>query len=137
MIELTIILIGALSAIAIYLILQKNLFSILLGLVLFSTVANLCLLVSSGSPEGKAEPIINSNNGLQYVDPLPQALILTAIVIGFAISCYLIFLLYRNIIDSNGSEESFELPDLRNLSVESNQRAHIETFDGKEYKVEK
>lgn len=136
MIELTIILVGILATVGTLLLLQKGVFSILLGVVLLSNVANLTILIASGSPIGKAEPILKAV-GKDFVDPLPQALILTAIVIGFAITCYLIFLLYRYIIDFNGSQDSFYIPEQLESDDEIIVSKEVVTFDGRESEVKK
>lgn len=52
----------------------------------------------SGPPEGRQAPIASPGSG-PWVDPLPQALILTAIVIGFGVTAYLVILLYRLFLD--------------------------------------
>ena len=74
-------------------ILSKNLIRIVLGTAIYTHVANLVILAMSGF-NAKNVPIINGE-GKNYVDPLPQALILTAIVIGFAVTAFLLVLVYR------------------------------------------
>lgn len=77
--------------VGVYLMLSKNLIRIVIGTSIISHAANLFLL--SMSRAGKDVPIIG--NGKEYVDALPQALILTAIVISFAITAFLLVLVYR------------------------------------------
>ena len=63
----------------------------------------------SGRPDGKAAPIVRG--AVQApVDPLPQALILTAIVIGFGVTAYLVILLYRTFLDQRtaSAQELFD-----------------------------
>ncbi|AMG97445.1 MULTISPECIES: Na(+)/H(+) antiporter subunit C [Staphylococcus] len=88
-----IIIIGILTFAGTYMILSKNLIRIVLGTAIYTHVANLVILAMSGF-DGTKVPIIN-DEGSNYVDPLPQALILTAIVIGFAVSAFLLVLVYR------------------------------------------
>ncbi|ANZ32430.1 Na(+)/H(+) antiporter subunit C [Staphylococcus carnosus] len=88
-----IIIIGILTFAGTYMILSKNLIRIVLGTAIYTHVANLVILAMSGF-DGKNVPIINGE-GKNYVDPLPQALILTAIVIGFAVTAFLLVLVYR------------------------------------------
>ena len=95
---MTAILIGILSSAGIYLILQKGFVRILFGFSLLNHAGNLAVLAVSGSPVGKSSPIVTLPF-LNYVDPLPQALILTAIVIGFGVSAYMVVLMYRLYID--------------------------------------
>ncbi|MBS3811586.1 MAG: NADH-quinone oxidoreductase subunit K [Halanaerobiales bacterium] len=66
---------------------RKNLIKIFIGLSLMDTGINV-LLVSLGYVEGGIAPIITStinNNSYNFVDPIPQALVLTSIVIGVAV----------------------------------------------------
>ncbi|NJK90830.1 MAG: Na(+)/H(+) antiporter subunit C [Blastochloris sp.] len=94
----TALLVGTLFSVALYLILQRSFVKMLFGFVLLSNAVNLFLLAMSGPPDGKDSPIISPNSS-SYVDPLPQALILTAIVISFGVSAYLVVLLYRLFLD--------------------------------------
>jgi multicomponent Na+:H+ antiporter subunit C len=93
----TAILVGLLFGAAVFLILQASFVRILFGFILLSNAANLFVLAMSGPPEGKAAPVVRG--GGPFVDPLPQALILTAIVIGFGMIAYLVILLYRTFLD--------------------------------------
>lgn len=102
----TAILVGFLFGASVYLILQSSFVRILFGFVLLSNAANLFILSVSGSPRGKYPPVVLDGD-LPMVDPLPQALILTAIVIGFGVTAYLVVLLYRIFLDfktTNASE---------------------------------
>ncbi len=94
----TAILVGVMFTCATYLILQRSFVKILFGFVILSNAANLLVLSMSGRPEGRAAPIVRDATA-PMVDPLPQALILTAIVIGFGVVAYLVLLLYRLFLD--------------------------------------
>lgn len=92
-------LVAVLMASATYLLLQRHPVRMVLGLGLFTHAVNLLLFGTSVSHRG-LPPIIADKaafNGdiSQFVDPLPQALILTAIVISFGIVAFLIALLHR------------------------------------------
>jgi len=87
--------IGVLFFVAVYLILSKTKREMVFGVVLFSNAINLLLLVMSGSPEGRSPPILDKSSLLPSVDPLPQALVLTAIVIGFGMLAFLITMVYK------------------------------------------
>lgn len=95
----TAILVAVLFAASTHLILQKSFVRFLFGFVMLSNAANLFLLAMAGSPDGKRPPIMTEGQG-PAVDPLPQALILTAIVIGFGLTVYLVMLLYRIFLDA-------------------------------------
>lgn len=68
---------------------RRNLIKAIMGLVIIETAVNL-LLVAIGYVNDRAAPIVNGDTGLgnspvgEVVDPIPQALVLTAIVIGLA-----------------------------------------------------
>jgi multicomponent Na+:H+ antiporter subunit C len=94
----TALLIGVLFGCATYLLLQSSFVKILFGFVVLSNAANLLVLSMSGNPDGKQAPIALEGAGMM-ADPLPQALILTAIVIGFAMLAFMVMLLYRLFLD--------------------------------------
>jgi multicomponent Na+:H+ antiporter subunit C len=77
-----------LLAAGVYLLLQKNWLRVVIGLGLISHAVHLILL-SSGRPGGLA-PVLLAGAGIEGVtDPLPQAFVLTAIVIAMAMTIYL------------------------------------------------
>jgi multicomponent Na+:H+ antiporter subunit C len=78
-----------------WLLLQRRLSRIIIGIGLLGHGANL-LLVTAGGSRGRA-PIIGAEGELgAYADPLPQALALTAIVITFGVTAFLLALGYRS-----------------------------------------
>lgn len=86
--------IGALVATGAYLIMQKRLIQLVLGLSLLSHATNLMIVASGWIGDGKA-PIVPGPGAVDptgYVDPLPQAMVLTAIVISFAVTAFLLIL---------------------------------------------
>ena len=99
----TAFLVGVLFSISTYLILQRSFVRILFGFVMLSNAVNLFVLSMSGEPVGKSAPIIFGDAG-PMVDPLPQALVLTAIVISFGVAVYLIMLLYRIFLDAGTAD---------------------------------
>ncbi|RYD77693.1 MAG: Na(+)/H(+) antiporter subunit C [Verrucomicrobiaceae bacterium] len=107
----TALLIGVMFSIATYLLLRKNFIHILFGFLILSNGSNLFILAMSGDPEGKVSPVLIKGGG-PIVDPMPQALVLTAIVIGFGLTVYLIMLLYRIFLDTKTTDaESLFLPE--------------------------
>lgn len=87
------ILAGILFASGVYLLLQKQLLRIIFGTALISHGAHLFIL-TMGELKLGAAPVIKE--GVEnYVDPLPQALILTSIVISFGVTSFLLVLAYR------------------------------------------
>jgi len=99
---------GVLFGTGAYLILQKLLSRIIVGLGLIAHGANLILLGSGGKPA--APPIIEAGTEGPYSDPLEQALVLTAIVITFGITALLLALAYRSWTEqgSDGVEDDIE-----------------------------
>lgn len=90
------IVIGVLFASGTYLILRRSITKLLLGLMLLSHGANLLLFTLSGLRRGAPPLLETSESAVGIVaDPVPQALILTAIVIGFSLSAFTLILAYR------------------------------------------
>ena len=88
------VVIGVLFATGVYLILRRSIVKLLLGLLLLSHGANL-LLFTVGGLRRAAPPILEQGAAGRLADPLPQALILTAIVIGFGLIAFTLVLVYR------------------------------------------
>jgi multicomponent K+:H+ antiporter subunit C len=84
------ILIGTLTGCGVYLILRNRTFPVVVGLTFLSYAVNLFLLVMGRLTIGK--PPIITEDITEYADPLPQALVLTAIVISFAMTAFVIVL---------------------------------------------
>ena len=92
--------IGVLTGTGVFLLLRARTFPVLLGLTLLSYGVNLFLFVSGRLVAGSS-PL--TDQGLQsYPDPIPQALVLTAIVIGFGMTALLVVLALRAIRDTGG-----------------------------------
>ncbi|KUP05349.1 monovalent cation/H+ antiporter subunit C [Bacillus coahuilensis m2-6] len=87
------IVIGILFMSAVYLMLSKSLLRIIIGTGLLSHGAHLLLITMGGLKDGAA-PLLGEH-AKDYVDPLPQALILTAIVISFGVTSFFLVLAYR------------------------------------------
>lgn len=88
------VVIGVLFATGVYMILRRSIVKLLLGLLLLSHGANL-LLFTVGGLRRLAPPILEEGATGRLADPLPQALILTAIVIGFGLIAFTLVLVYR------------------------------------------
>lgn len=88
------VVIGVLYAVGFYLLMQRSLMRILLGMVIVGHAANL-LLQHAGGQSGRA-PILTPQSTEGMADPLPQAMALTAIVITFALTTFLLALAYRS-----------------------------------------
>ncbi|PEN14839.1 cation:proton antiporter [Longibacter salinarum] len=91
------ILVGILTAAGIYLLLRRSMLRMLFGLILISNAVNILILTAGGVRRG-APPLVEAGNvalGAGAANPLPQALILTAIVIGFGLIAFALVLVYR------------------------------------------
>lgn len=86
------LIIGSLTFSGVYLLMQARTFPVVMGLTLFSYGVNLFLFATGRLVTG-GQPIIGSTE--TYSDPLPQALVLTAIVIGFAMTAFVVVLSLR------------------------------------------
>ena len=104
-----IILCGILVGFGVYLMLSKSMMRIIIGV---GHAANLIILIAGGLYDGDI-PII-SELGKNYIDPVPAALILTAIVIGFAVTCLLISIYIAN-YKLKGSDNVIELEDVEHI----------------------
>jgi len=91
------IVIGLLFSIAVYLLLRRSIVKLVLGIIFLSYGTNLLLFVTGGLQSGK--PAFVPADGIVQIsevsDPLPQALILTALVIGFGVAAFALVLIYR------------------------------------------
>jgi len=85
-----------------YLALSRDIFRCVIGLAVLGAAANLVLFAAGrlGSPLPAVVPLGDTVLG-EAANPLPQALVLTAIVIGFALVCYSLVLLLRLMRDAN------------------------------------
>ncbi len=89
--------VGGLYASAVYLMLRRSLVKLVIGLMLLSHGANL-LIFTIGGLTSSRPPIVAEGQTLPaapFADPLPQALILTAIVISFGVTAFAVVLLQR------------------------------------------
>ncbi|HLR72710.1 MAG TPA: Na(+)/H(+) antiporter subunit C [Pseudogracilibacillus sp.] len=90
---LIIIVAGVLVTSATYLLLSQNVIRVILGTGLLTHAVHL-LIMAMGGFSGNVVPIIGEK-GITYVDALPQALILTSIVINFAVAAFFLVLAYQ------------------------------------------
>ena len=86
---------AVLYACGIYLLLERSMTRVLLGFLLVGNATNLLIIVMAGRA-GVAPIVEDGVSAEQMTDPLPEALILTAIVITFGVSAFLMALIYRS-----------------------------------------
>jgi multicomponent Na+:H+ antiporter subunit C len=100
-----------------YLLLQRTLTRVVIGLGLLGHGANL-LLLQAGGPAGDVPFSSKDGGGVAGVvggtaDPLPQAMVLTAIVITFGVSAFLLALAYRSWVLQGEDEVQDDVEDRR------------------------
>jgi multicomponent Na+:H+ antiporter subunit C len=102
--------VGVLYAAGFYMILRRSLVKVIIGLALLSHAANLFLFVVGGLTRGKVPLLVDgaANGADSFADPLPQALILTAIVIGFGVQAFAL-VLFKRVYQSVGTEDVEQL----------------------------
>lgn len=106
------ILIGLMYAAGVYLLLRRSIVKLILGIIFMGNATNLVIFVAGGLT--KASPAFieagQTTATNEVADPLPQALILTAIVIGFAITAFALALMYR-FYKITGTEDMDEIKE--------------------------
>jgi multicomponent Na+:H+ antiporter subunit C len=113
------LLIGVLYTVGTYLLLQRTLTRVVIGLGLIGHGANL-LLLTAGGPPG-AVPFVGRLDGAAgagTADPLPQAMALTAIVITFGVSAFLLALAFRSWVLTGEDRVQDDVEDRRIAATE-------------------
>lgn len=101
---------GAMYAAGLFMMMRRSIFNMILGLILFGHASNLLIFTLGGLKRGHppfvAADAAAATAGLP--DPLPQALILTAIVIGFGVNAFAVVLIRRS-HDATGADDLNQL----------------------------
>jgi multicomponent Na+:H+ antiporter subunit C len=103
---------GVLFSAAIYLMLRRSVLKLALGLSLLANAANLVIFVAAGITRG-VPPLVEEGATAPpsgAADPLPQAMVLTAIVIGFAVLAFTLTLMHR-VYQEGGSDDVDDLSE--------------------------
>lgn len=95
--------IGGLFGLGTYMILRGSIISVAIGIVLLAHAANVFIFVITGTENRHAPILIEETDPASMADPLPQALILTAIVISLGITAFVIVLV-RTVYNKIGKE---------------------------------
>ncbi|SCX09875.1 sodium:proton antiporter [Candidatus Aquiluna sp. UB-MaderosW2red] len=106
--------IGFLAAAGVFLVLQRGMIRIILGFVLLTHAVNL-LIIAAGGVARRDAPFADGDTSMA-ADPLPQAFVLTAIVIAFAITVVLATLA----VVSKGDDDTEGEPQIRALDSDAN-----------------
>ncbi|MGB2426826.1 MAG: Na+/H+ antiporter subunit C [Alteromonas sp.] len=111
--SLYVVCVGIITACGVFLCLRGRTFSIVVGLTMLSYAVNL-FLFSSGRLTMSGAAVLGMTDN--YADPLPQALVLTAIVIGFAMIAFVVILAMRGRADlGNDLVDGRDPPDTNKL----------------------
>jgi multicomponent Na+:H+ antiporter subunit C len=109
---------AAMIGCGVYLILERSLTRVLVGLVMLGNGVNVLFLISGG-PAGRA-PIVGGADPAAMSDPLPQALVLTAIVISLGTSAFVLAMAYRSwqLTGHDDVQDDVEDREIRRLAAE-------------------
>jgi multicomponent Na+:H+ antiporter subunit C len=126
------ILIGALTSCGVYLLLERNLTRMLLGLLLVGNAVNLLILTVGGPPGNPPVRGHTSAGETTTADPLAQGMILTAIVITMGIAAFVLALTYRSFLLTTAEEVGIDPEDTRvsQRASEELDGAEIDDSDG-------
>lgn len=113
--------VAVLTSCGIFLSLRGRTFSVVMGITLLSYAVNLFLFASGRLTLDGAAVLGQS---AKYGDPLPQALVLTAIVIGFAMTAFVVILAMRSRADQGNDHVDGHIPDLSSSIRRSGKRDH-------------
>lgn len=89
-----VVVIAALFTVGVYLLLERSLSRVLVGVILLGNGANLLFLVAGGA--AGRPPLLGQAPVAEMSDPLPQAMVLTAIVITLGMTAFLLAMAYRS-----------------------------------------
>ncbi|WP_084550167.1 Na(+)/H(+) antiporter subunit C [Actinomadura rifamycini] len=117
--------VAVLFATGFHLMLQRSLVRIVVGFMLLGHGGNLALLLAGG-PSG-APPLLGGKDDREMADPLPQAMALTAIVITFGVTAFLLALAYRSRLLTGEDEVQDDVEDRR---ISAAERADPDTWTG-------
>jgi multicomponent K+:H+ antiporter subunit C len=100
--------IGVLTAVGIYLMFRRRTFSVVIGLTFLSYAVNV-FLFAMGRLTIDRPPIVQPGV-TEYTDPLPQALVLTAIVISFGMTALIVVLSLRGFLETGTDDTDVRMP---------------------------
>ena len=119
-----------LVTVGVYLLLERSLSRVLIGLVVLGNGVNVLFLVASGAAGGA--PIIGQTDEGEMSDPLPQAMVLTAIVITLGMTAFLLAMAYRS-WQLNGHDEVQD--DLEDRRIARRAAADLAAFEDADAEV--
>jgi multicomponent Na+:H+ antiporter subunit C len=121
----TLAVVAILFTVGTYLVLQRMLSRVIIGLGLISHGANLFIMLSGSGPA--APPVLAEGVAVESVaDPLPQAMVLTAIVITFGITAFLLALALRSYLLTGSDAVEDDIEDRRIAGQQTHPEPDIE-----------
>ncbi|MEP7762701.1 Na(+)/H(+) antiporter subunit C [Sanguibacter sp. 25GB23B1] len=122
--------IGALFISGVYLLLERSLTRVLIGFILIGNGANLLFLVAGGAAGGP--PLVGETAPEDMSDPLPQAMVLTAIVITLALTAFILAMAYRSWQLHGHDEVQDDLEDRRIVRLAAKNAPSFNDLDSQE-----
>lgn len=122
--------IGALFIAGVYLLLERSLTRVLIGFILIGNGVNLLFLVAGGAAGGP--PIVGHTDAAEMSDPLPQAMVLTAIVITLALTAFVLAMAYRSWQLHGHDEVQDDLEDRRIVRLAAKNAPSFNDLDSQE-----
>ncbi|GHD47813.1 Na(+)/H(+) antiporter subunit C [Mycetocola manganoxydans] len=123
-----IILMAVLYAVGITVMLERSLTRVLIGFMLVGNATNLLILIVSG-PSGTAPIVTGTSADDTMADPVPQVLMLTAIVINFGITAFVLALIYRSWWLAQLGDQGDSVPDQHTEDTEESTDATFDPVD--------
>jgi len=125
---------AALVSSGVYLLLERSLTRIIIGLVLIGNGVNVLFLVAGGEAGGA--PIVGTTPPEEMSDPLPQAMVLTAIVITLGMTAFLLAMAYRSWQLNRHDEVQDDLEDRRIAQIAAANQAIFADLDSQDISSE-
>ncbi|MET4638757.1 NADH-quinone oxidoreductase subunit K [Mycetocola sp. 2940] len=123
-----IVLMAVLYAVGITVMLERSLTRVLIGFMLVGNATNLLILLVSG-PSGTAPIVTGTSADEAMADPVPQVLMLTAIVINFGITAFVLALIYRSWWLAQLGDQGDVVPDQHTGETEATTEAPFDAVD--------
>lgn len=103
------IVVGVLYTAGVYMLLRRSILKFIIGIIFLSNATNLLVFLAAGIVPGNPPFLNASENEIHHLaDPLPQAFVLTAVVIGLGIVVYLLAVKYR-LFNETGTDDLDQL----------------------------
>ncbi|MCU1559413.1 sodium:proton antiporter [Mycetocola sp.] len=123
-----ILLMAVLYAVGITVMLERSLTRVLIGFMLVGNATNLLILLVSG-PNGTAPIVTGTVSDEGMADPVPQVLMLTAIVINFGLTAFVLALIYRSWWLAQLGDQGDSVPDQHHGETEAATDATFDAVD--------